>query len=141
MTSRGSESDALDAATHSRAPATNTTTELARERNRAATDRTLMAWIRTSLSLIGFGFGAGKVGDYLASTGRELDAYGSVRALGGSFISIGVLALFAAVIQHVRLLKRLEQKDFVYLAPWPIGLITAILLLVIGLFAFVAIFL
>jgi uncharacterized membrane protein YidH (DUF202 family) len=36
---------------------TNIATELARERTREAADRTLMAWIRTSLSLIGFGFG------------------------------------------------------------------------------------
>ena len=49
--------------------------------------------------------------------------------------------LFAAVIQHVRLLRRLEQRDFVYHSPWPIGLITAVLLLVIGVFAFFAIFL
>ena len=32
-------------------------TELAKYRSRAAADRTLMAWIRTCLSLIGFGFG------------------------------------------------------------------------------------
>jgi putative membrane protein len=35
----------------------NTATELTKERNRLAADRTLMAWIRTSLSLIGFGIG------------------------------------------------------------------------------------
>ena len=39
----------------------NSTTELARVRTREAADRTLMAWIRTSLSLIGFGFTANKV--------------------------------------------------------------------------------
>ena len=38
----------------------NTATELTKERNRLAADRTLMAWIRTSLSLIGFGFGIGE---------------------------------------------------------------------------------
>ena len=40
-------------------PDANESTQLARERNSAAADRTLMAWIRTSLSLIGFGFGIG----------------------------------------------------------------------------------
>jgi putative membrane protein len=45
----------------------NTATELTKERNRLAADRTLMAWIRTSLSLIGFGFG--KVYEYLNSVG------------------------------------------------------------------------
>src|SRR5882757_2706696 len=47
----------------------NTATELTKERNRLAADRTLMAWIRTSLSLIGFGFGIGKVYEYLKSVG------------------------------------------------------------------------
>ena len=44
---------------------TSTTNELARERNRAAADRTLMAWIRTSIAMIGFGFGVGKLSDVL----------------------------------------------------------------------------
>jgi putative membrane protein len=48
------------------------TNELARERNRAAADRTLMAWIRTALAMIGFGFGVGKLYDALekAAGGR-----------------------------------------------------------------------
>ena len=32
------------------------TNELAKERNHLASDRTLMAWIRTAISLFGFGF-------------------------------------------------------------------------------------
>jgi putative membrane protein len=39
----------------------NPGTELAKERNRAAEERTLMAWIRTSLSLIGFGVGVERI--------------------------------------------------------------------------------
>ena len=38
------------------------TNELARERNREAADRTLLAWIRTRLAVISFGFGIGRLG-------------------------------------------------------------------------------
>jgi uncharacterized membrane protein YidH (DUF202 family) len=48
---------------------TDISTELARERTRQAADRTLMAWIRTSLSLIGFGFGIAKYRDILLEAG------------------------------------------------------------------------
>lgn len=64
---------------------TNTSTELAKERNREAADRTLMAWIRTALSLIGFGFGIGKLNAYLEASGvhRSLDPIRSTLIFGG----------------------------------------------------------
>ncbi|MFN9624229.1 MAG: YidH family protein, partial [Cyanobacteriota bacterium] len=52
---------AVPAVTATRSPTPpdprNLTNELAKERNRDAAERTLMAGIRTSLSLISFGFG------------------------------------------------------------------------------------
>ena len=80
----------------------STTNELARERNRAAADRTLMAWIRTALSLIAFGFSIGKIAEYLqkANPDRALDPINSARIFGEAFIALGVLGLLAAIIQH-----------------------------------------
>ena len=52
-----------------RSAVTSVANELARERNREAAERTLMAWIRTALSLIGFGFGFGKLDAYLRAAG------------------------------------------------------------------------
>lgn len=121
----------------------DTSTELAKERNREAADRTLMAWIRTALSLIGFGFGIGKFYDYLetAQLHEKLDPTRSTLIFGASFIIIGILGLLAAVIQHARIVNRLDRPDFAYAAMRPISMTVAILLLLIGSFAFIGIFL
>ena len=41
---------------------TSLANELARERNREAADRTLLAWVRTSLAMISLGFGIERLG-------------------------------------------------------------------------------
>src|SRR6201987_2563899 len=66
----------------------NTGTEETKERNRLAADRTLMAWIRTALSLIGFGFGIGKLFEYLEGAGlhTRFDLPHSTLIFGASFI-------------------------------------------------------
>jgi putative membrane protein len=120
---------------------TNVANELARERNRAAADRTLMAWIRTALSLIGFGFGIGKLAAYLDKTGLRTSqnlAHDSV-VFGALFILVGILGLLSATVQHARILKRLSQPDFAYDAMRPIAMTVAIMLMLIGLFGLVAI--
>ena len=115
----------------------NLNNELAKERNRAAAERTLMAWIRTALSLIGFGFGIDRIvaavqSSRLAGSDR-IDM--SVRLLSIGFIAIGNVALMLAVLQHQQVLKRLRRNDFRYDPPVAIATITAISLLVIGTLA------
>ncbi|CAB5088789.1 hypothetical protein D3OALGA1CA_1736 [Olavius algarvensis associated proteobacterium Delta 3] len=118
-------------------------TDLARDRNREATDRTLMAWIRTSLSLIGFGFGASKAIEYLEKVHPDLgiDLIRTVSLFGGAFIGLGSLGLLAALIQHRVILRRIQSPVYVYQAPWPIAEIMAGLLLLVGLIALVDFFL
>ena len=117
-------------------------TELARERNRAAADRTLMAWIRTSLSLIGFGFTIAKGYDYLEATqDQAVDALGTPVLFGGSFIVLGMLALLAAIVQHVNILKQIQERDFTYGGVRPITLVVAVVLFGIGGLSFAALFL
>jgi putative membrane protein len=122
---------------------TSTTNELARERNRAAADRTLMAWIRTALAMIGFGFGVGKLYQALEKTNPEevSDPLRSVEIVGEALIALGVLGLLAAVVQHWRILKQIENEQYVYNQPRALPMIVASLLLLIGVFAFVSILL
>ena len=116
-------------------------TELARERTRAAADRTLMAWIRTSLSLISFGFGIGKAFELRSAAlpAKQWDPLRGSLVVAISFIALGMLGLLGAIIQYGLMLKTLEQGTFTYKAPRALTLVVAILLLVIGLFSLVAI--
>jgi putative membrane protein len=120
---------------------TSTTNELARERNRAAADRTLMAWIRTALAMIGFGFGVGKLYEALEQSypDRVVDPLHSSKIVGEALIALGVVGLLAAIIQHWSILKRIEEEQYIYRPPRTLPMIVALLLLSIGVFAFVSI--
>lgn len=124
----------------------NLTNELAKERNREAADRTLMAWVRTSISLFGFGFAIAKTyeyieADYLEETGRFLDTLHTPLIFGIGFIVLGMVGIFTGVIQYGRILKRIKSDQFTYIEPWPLPKIMAVLLLIIGIFGLVAILL
>ena len=113
-----------------------------KESSREAADRTLMAWIRTSLSLIGFGFGIAKYREILLNSGMlrgPQEEYNTTIIFGLSFIFLGVFGLLAAVIQHWRILQYIHGKRREFTGFRPLVMITAILLLCIGLFAFVAV--
>jgi putative membrane protein len=120
---------------------TDTSTELAKERTRDAADRTLMAWIRTSLSLIGFGLGVGKAFELLSAAlpAKQLDPLHASLGVALGLVILGVLGLLGAILHYGQTLKRLEQGAFTYQAPRALILGVAILLLVIGLFSLVAI--
>lgn len=116
--------------------------ELAKERSRQASDRTLMAWVRTSLSLIGFGFAIASFRDILLEGGLVRGVQHQWRLtlmFGLSFISLGVLGLLAATLQHWNILQHLKRDDFSYTGFRPLAFIMAILLVLIGLFAFIAV--
>lgn len=124
-----------------KAGVSNVANELARERNREAAERTLMAWIRTALSLIGFGFGIGKLAAYLDAERLHpsRDPAHTSLIFAASFILVGIFGLLAAIVQHVRILKRLSQPDFAYNAMRPIAMTVGAMLLLIGVFGLVAI--
>lgn len=119
----------------------DTNTQLARDRTRQAADRTLMAWIRTAISLIGFGFTIGALGEALQIYDRRLDPERTMRIFGFAFLAVGVLGLVGAIIQHRSILHSIAQGEFTYIRRRPLALTVAILLIAVGLFGTVAIFL
>ena len=94
---------------------TNDVTELARERNRQAAERTLTAWLNTSLLLVGFGIGIKEIPVALQQPLPQNDLATSLNltellSLGTIALSVGVLV--PVVVVHQQSLKALEQDDY-----------------------------
>ncbi|MGL4503183.1 MAG: YidH family protein [Planktothrix sp.] len=115
-------------------------TELAKYRSRAAADRTLMAWIRTSLSLIGFGFGIPTIVRTIEQThlSPKLDPVRFSVIVGLSFISTGMLGMALGLREHRRLLQQIESERYSYQASYSTEII-GVALLVIGLVSFIGV--
>ena len=87
----------------------DTSTRLAVERTRLANERTLMAWIRTSTSLIAFGFTIFKFFQYLA-TQEHRHTIVSPWVVGMAMILVGLTGLALASVQHRQQMKALKAE-------------------------------
>ena len=117
-------------------------TELAKERNRAAEERTLMAWIRTCLSLISFGVGIDRIVAVLQQNlGDRVNPLRLSRILGLAFVALGTFALLAAAVDHRHQLRRIQQDQLIYVSRNSPSLIVAIVLAVLGIIAFLGVLL
>lgn len=111
-------------------------TDLAILRTINASERTLMAWIRTSISMIGFGFSIYKFFQYLP----EEIAAGNIRRpqaprnLGLTLIALGTVALTAAAWQHRRFLNDIGASQARHV--WSISFIVAMAVILIGAVTF-----
>lgn len=116
----------------------NLTNELAKERNRATAERTLMAWIRTSLSLISFGVGIDGIVNaiYLTMGSQKTYPLGITRLTGIAFVALGMVAIIAATIEHPKQLRRIQRGDFSRSSNVSLSLIVAIALCTIAVFSF-----
>ncbi|WP_228041637.1 YidH family protein [Planktothrix mougeotii] len=115
-------------------------TELAKYRSRAAADRTLMAWIRTSLSLIGFGFGIPTIVRTIEQTRLtpRLDPVRFSVIVGLAFIGTGMLGMALGLREHRQLLQQIESDRYTYETSRSAEII-GVALLVIGFISFIGV--
>jgi putative membrane protein len=93
--------------------------ELALRRTFLAHERTLMAWVRTSVSLISFGFTIYKFFQYLSQEiPFQRKTYFGPREFAVAMIGLGVLSLAMAVIdyRHTRKILGLDEAKYRSLA-------------------------
>ncbi len=117
------------------------------QRTRMSADRTLMSVIRTSLSLISFGFTIFQVFEKLKEAGTLAHA-GAPRNFGIALVALGIVMLVGGIIYHAQFMLHLRHQRQAMIADglvhgesqFPVSLIllTAILLLVIGVTAIVS---
>jgi putative membrane protein len=69
-----------------------------------------MAWIRTSTSLIAFGFTIFQSFQYLATSGRRREPIFSPWAVGMMMILVGLTGLSLAWVQHRQEMKALRAE-------------------------------
>ncbi len=103
-----------------------------------AAERTFLAWIRTGLALMGFGFVVARFGLFLrelgsASTDLPVKSSGFSLGTGTALVLVGVVVNAAAAIEHLRIVRDLNAGRDVTGRPSAAGLSVAILLVVTGL--------
>ena len=79
-----------------------------------AAERTLLAWIRTGLALMGFGFVVARFGLFLQrlqviESRDPQHSYGSSLWFGTALIAVGVIVNVLAGWRHVRLVRDLDR--------------------------------
>lgn len=108
-----------------------------------AAERTLLAWNRTSLALIAFGFvveRAGMLQPIFAPEPESSLKMIIVFWLGLAFILLGALAAFYASVQYARVLRTLNPLEFPqgYSARW--GIAVNVILGILALILIAALF-
>lgn len=117
------------------------------QRTRMSAERTLMSVIRTSLSLIGFGFTIYQVFEKLRDAGTITHARAPLN-FGLALVILGILMLTIGIVYHIQFMlglrherNAMRDEGLIYGQsgfPPSVTLVTALILLVIGLFTIVS---
>ena len=117
------------------------------QRTRMSADRTLMSVMRTSLSLISFGFTIYKAFQK-AQEADLLRGANAARNFGTSLVALGIGMLVLGIVYHVQFMlglrktrKEMKLEGLIHgesVFPVSLTLITAVLLLAVGVLAIVS---
>ncbi|MBE9224638.1 DUF202 domain-containing protein [Phormidium sp. LEGE 05292] len=113
-------------------------TKIDRQREHQANERTFLAWLRTAIALIGFGFAIARFGLFLRQieisfTGKNTipDSLINSQSLGISLVILGVIVIALSVWRYNKVLRQIEEANYKpsRLMVW----LTAVIVMVLGL--------
>jgi putative membrane protein len=96
-----------------------------------------LAWIRTSLALISFGFGIERLGQAAIELDGKLASFSVIRTrIGGAvLVTLGIAATLAGMWEHRRMLQAIASNEYRYADRPPIARYMALALVAVGLAA------
>jgi len=103
-----------------------------------AAERTLLAWIRTGLAMMGFGFVVARFGLFLhelaeARGAEPIHRTGYSLWIGTALVVLGVVVSGAAAVIYVRTVARLDRGETLRFPKFSLAVVTAVLLAILGL--------
>lgn len=112
----------------------NVQVELARERNRIAADRSLLSFVRNSVTLISAGVGIEEILNRLVPVAPYVNEWGYFLSL--LLIGLGVINLYFAIRDYRGETKRLRQAEYYFTPRLSLGGMTGLALFLVGVIAF-----
>ena len=102
-----------------------------------AAERTLLAWVRTGLAMMGFGFVVARFGLFLRELASvhespEPQRLGISLWVGTALVALGVAVNLVAAARHFMTVKRLNRREPLEFRPMSLGIIVALVLALLG---------
>jgi uncharacterized protein (DUF302 family)/uncharacterized membrane protein YidH (DUF202 family) len=103
-----------------------------------AAERTLLAWIRTGIALMGLGFVLARFGLFLQEFNHlqpdsQVRSYGISLWIGIALILLGVLVCLLSTLRHLRMLKQLQAGESLFAGTPRLVVGIAVALVILGL--------
>lgn len=120
------------------------TNELAKERNRAAAERTIVSWIQNCLTLIGIGYAIDQISLALEQKFPERNQFIEIELthlISLIMITLGIALLIIAMVQHHLQVKSIKQEDYFFSPSRPLNMLVVIAIVTFGIIVLFIIFL
>ncbi len=113
--------------------------QLALVRTRFSAENSLMAWVRTSIALVTFGFSIAQFFHYFEGQEEGEQFSKDPHYLGLALILSGCIFLVFAIIEHLQLLRKLKEEGLQTIRHHSLPVLSALALLLISIAALISI--